>query len=81
MRKPAVILLIVLLLALALLLVVPNLKSCSSSDSSDLSGLLNGEPDDGLCDVCGAPATMKKRGYEVCGDCYDQALDYYNSHY
>lgn len=94
MRKVGLIVFLVLVLILVLLLVLPNLKGCSSSrevgeeESSSGSSLaslaarfLTGESGDGLCDYCGAPATTKKRGYELCSDCYEQALDYYNSHY
>ena len=89
MRKLGLIVLVVLIAILALLLVLPNMKGCSASGSNSSDGSLSslisrfatGDSNDGLCDFCGAPATMKKRGYEVCNDCYDQAVSYYNDHY
>ena len=56
-------------------------EGSSSSLSSLIARFITGPSDDGLCDVCGAPATMKKRGYEVCQDCYNQAVEYYKNNY
>ena len=96
MRRFEILLFLILLLVLALLLILPNLKGCSSSNKADPSDLsdssgssiasiisryVTGPSDDGACDFCGAPATMKKRGYEVCQDCYDQAVEYYKNNY
>ena len=92
MKRVGVIFLLILLAALVLLLVMPNFKGCSkqsdedvlsgsTSQSSLIASLLPGERDDGLCDHCGAPASVKKRGYELCSSCYEQALDYYNKYY
>lgn len=89
MRRFGFIVLLALVLILVLLLVLPNLKGCSSnpadgsgsSITSLISRYVRGPSDDGLCDFCGAPSTMKKRGYEVCDDCYDQAVEYYKNNY
>ena len=89
MRRFGFILLLALLLILALLLVLPNLKGCSSNSSVEegssitslISRYVTGESNDGLCDFCGSPATTKKRGYELCDDCYNQAVEYYKKNY
>ena len=87
MRKFGLIVLIVLLVILAALLILPNMGKSSASDeggssiTSLISRYVTGPSDDDLCDFCGAPSTMKKRGYEVCADCYDQAVSYYKSNY
>lgn len=85
MRKFGLIVLIVLLVILAALLILPNMgkSSASGEDGSSITSLISryvtGPSDDDLCDFCGAPSTMKKRGYEVCADCYDQAVSYYKN--
>ncbi len=89
MRRFGFIVLLALILILVLLLVLPNLKGCSSNssveESSSITSLIaryvTGESNDGLCDFCGAPSTTTKRGYEVCDDCYGQAVSYYKKNY